>query len=396
MEWLYWLYWLLVISFFVYSFYLLHIPLPHDISDRSKLAIAEFLLRLSNEYLGDLIENVFGPEVRNKVTRFIMSVGFLIPTKPPAGITRKRVRVQGVSCITYQIEQSKNDGLLIFIHGGGWCVGEAKYYDDIMYQLCQRIGCNGLSIDYRLAPEHPFPAGLNDCHAVVLELCNNGLPDLPFNRKKVLISGDSAGGNLAAVVCQRMHREHNDVLLGQILIYPVTHVFNFTSASYQEYWKSYAGTALLNPKHMARWMLLYLGLDATKSNIKKVMNSQHVPLNLLEQKQYSSWLYHLNDRKQEKTVDSVLAEQFRKLGTNPDVSPMFGDTDGLPPALVLTAGYDVLKDEGIQYADKLKQSGVRTEWCHYPRAFHGLFNMPNSNDRVEMMQAVVDFAKGLL
>ena len=63
----------------------------------------------------------------------------------------------------------------------------------------------------------------------------------------------------------------------------------------------------------------------------------------MEQKQYSSWLYHLNDRKQEKTADSVLSEQFRKLGTNPDVSPMFGDTDGLPPALVLTAGYDVLK-----------------------------------------------------
>ncbi|EGT34460.1 hypothetical protein CAEBREN_05976 [Caenorhabditis brenneri] len=396
MEWLYWLYWLLVILFFGYSFYLLHIPLPHDISDRSKLAVAEFLLRLSNEYLGDLIENVFGPEVRNKVTRFIMGVGFLLPMRPPKSVKRRRTRVQGVSCITYEVEQSKNDGLLIFIHGGGWCVGEARYYDGIMYQLCQRIGCHGISIDYRLAPEHPFPAGLNDCYAVVSELCENGLPDLPFNKKKVLISGDSAGGNLAAVVCQRLHREEKNVLRGQILIYPVTHVFNFTSPSYQDYWKSYAGTALLNPKHMARWILLYLGLEATKVNIKKVMNSQHVLPEMAEQKQYSQWLYHLAERKQDKKVDNELAQQFLKLGTNPDVSPMFGDTDGLPPALVLTAGYDVLKDEGIQYANKLKQSGVRTEWYHYPRAFHGLFNMPNSKDRVEMMQSVVDFSNGLL
>lgn len=101
------------------------------------------------------------------------------------------------------------------------------------------------------------------------------LLDLPFNRKRVLISGDSAGGNLAAVVCQRLHREKKDILKGQILIYPVTHVFNFTSPSYQDYWKSYAGTALLNPKHMARWILLYLGIEASKNNIKKVMNSQH-------------------------------------------------------------------------------------------------------------------------
>ncbi|CAP39288.1 Protein CBG22774 [Caenorhabditis briggsae] len=392
MEWLSWLYWLLVILFFAYSFYLLHIPLPLDISDRSKLVVAEFLLRLSNEYLGDLVENVFGPEVRNKVTRFIMGVGFLVPMGPPKGVTKKRTRIQGVSCITYKVEESKNDGLLIFIHGGGWCVGEARYYDGIMYQLCRRIGCHGVSIDYRLAPEHPFPAGLNDCYAVVSELCENGLPDLPFNKKKVLISGDSAGGNLAAVVCQRLHRENRDVLRGQILIYPVTHVFNFTCPSYQDYWKSYAGTALLNPKHMARWMLLYLGMDATKSNIKKVMNSQHVLPELSEQKQYSEWLYHLNERKRDKPVDRELAEQFFKLGTNPDVSPMFGDTKGLPPALVLTAGYDILQDEGVQYANKLKQSGVRTIWQHFPRAFHGLFNMPNSEDRVDMMQAVVDFA----
>ncbi|CCD69037.1 Alpha/beta hydrolase fold-3 domain-containing protein [Caenorhabditis elegans] len=396
MEWLYWLYWLLVLLFFGYSFYLLHIPLPHDISDRSKLTIAEFLMRLSNEYLGDLIENVFGPEVRNKVTRFVMGVGFLIPTLPPKRMIRKRIRIQGVSCIAYEIEKPQNDGLLIFIHGGGWCVGEARYYDGIMYQLCEQIGCNGISIDYRLAPEHPFPAGLDDCHAVVSEVCTNGLLDLPFNRKRVLISGDSAGGNLAAVVCQRLHREKKDILKGQILIYPVTHVFNFTSPSYQDYWKSYAGTALLNPKHMARWILLYLGIEASKNNIKKVMNSQHALPELAEQKPYSQWLYHLNKRKPEKLVDQHLAKQFIKLGTNPDVSPVFGDTEGLPPALVLTAGYDVLKDEGIQYANKLKKSGVSTEWRHYPRAFHGLFNMPNSKDRNEMMKATVDFAKSVI
>ncbi|CAI2357913.1 unnamed protein product [Caenorhabditis sp. 36 PRJEB53466] len=396
MEWVHWLYWLLIFLFFAGSFYLLHIPLPHDISDRSKLAVAEFLLRLSNEYLGDLFENVFGATVRNKVTRFVMGIGFLIPMRPPKGITRKRARIAGVSCITYDIEKKQSDGILVFIHGGGWCVGEARYYDGIMYQLVEKIGCCAVSINYRLAPEHPFPAGLNDCSAVVNELHETGCETLQFNKRKILIGGDSAGGNLAAIVSQRLVQDKKDFVKGQILIYPVIHVFNFQSASYQDYWKTYAGTALLNPKHMARWILLYLGFEASKENIKKVMNSQHALPELADQKQYSRWLYHLKERKPEKKIDYELAEKFMKIGTNPDVSPLFGDTEGLPPALVLTAGYDVLKDEGIQYAEKLKSTGVRTEWHHFPRAFHGLFNMPNSVDRVEMMQVVVDFAKGLL
>uniref|UniRef100_A0A8R1DQ44 Alpha/beta hydrolase fold-3 domain-containing protein n=1 Tax=Caenorhabditis japonica TaxID=281687 RepID=A0A8R1DQ44_CAEJA len=395
MEFLHWLYWLTIFLFFAGSFYLLHIPLPHDISDRSKLAVAEFLLRLSNEYLGDLFENVFGAEIRNKVTRFIMGIGFLIPMKPPKGIIRTRTRIQKVSCITYDIDKKKSDGLIVFIHGGGWCVGESRYYDGIIYQLVEKIGCCAVSIDYRLAPEHPFPAGLDDCSAVVNELYNNGCPQLQFNNKKILIAGDSAGGNLAAVVCQRFQKDQKNVLMGQVLIYPVIHVFNFQSESYQDYWKKYAGTALLNPKHMARWILLYLGLDASKENIKKVMNSQHVTPEFAEEKQNSRWLYRIKEKKPEKKVDYELAEKFIKIGANPDVSPLFGNTEGLPPALVLTAGYDVLKDEGIQYAEKLKSSGVRTTWRHFPRAFHGLFNMPNSTHRTEMMQEVVDFANEL-
>ncbi|CAI5455859.1 unnamed protein product [Caenorhabditis angaria] len=395
-----WLYWILIFLFFAGSLFLLHIPLPHDISDRSKLAVAEFLLRMSNEYFGDLVENLFGSVVRNKLSRFILKIGFLMPPKEPMEIKRREVKIGGVPCITYEVANRKSDGLLVFIHGGGWCVGEAAYYDDCLYKMLLKLRMNGVSIDYRLAPEHPFPAGLDDCESVILSLYHNGCENLEFNRNKIIVQGDSAGGNLTATVCQRLHRKNEKFVKAQVLIYPVTHVFNFNSPSYQEYWKKYSGTALLNPKHMARWILLYLGLECNKKTIKKLLNSQHLDADFENSETYQELLHYdklpekfKNDHtvRARRDVDSELAAKFQKVATNPDCSPIFGDCHGLPPALVLTAGYDVLRDEGIQYAQKLENSGVKTKWIHFPRAYHGLFNMPNSEDRLEMMHEIVNF-----
>ncbi|CAB3400022.1 unnamed protein product [Caenorhabditis bovis] len=348
---------------------------------------------MSNEYLGDLIENLLGPVARNNLTRIIISIAYAIPQKPPKGITQKCCKIGGVDCTAYDIDKRKSDGLFVFIHGGGWCTGSTKYYHGILYQLVERMGIPAVSIDYRLAPEYQYPAGLDDCEAVLKELHYSGCDHLKYDKSKIILAGDSAGGNLTAALCYRLIQNNEQFIKAQVLIYPVTHMFNFHSPSYQEYWKKYAGTALLNPKHMARWCLLYLGIPATKENIKKLMNSQHLAEELESSTEFQNLIHYENlpnefkenhSIRNRKPIDKELAEKFMKVATNPEISPLFGITSDLPTTLVLTAGYDILRDEGIQYAQKLKESGVKTEWKHFPRAFH------------EMMNEVIQFTKELL
>ncbi|CAD6187406.1 unnamed protein product [Caenorhabditis auriculariae] len=397
-----WLYWLLIFLFFSGSLFLLHIPLPHDIADRKKLTVAEFLLRIFNEYVGDMLESVCGPERRNKLTRHVVAAGFILPQLPPDNIERKVCKLGGVKVITYNPESKKSDGVLVFIHGGGWATGRAKFYDSIMYELVNRLGVCAVSVEYRLAPENPYPAGLDDCEAVIWHLYRIGCEGLSFDKEKIVVVGDSAGGNLVAAVCQRIARQNEKFVKAQILIYPVIHVFNFSSPSYQEYYQKYGGTGLLNPRQMARWILFYLGIPATQDNIKKVTHNQHLEESYENSAKFEEMLgletlpdefteHYIPPKR--RAVDNELAKNFTKLGTNPEVSPIFGVTSDLPPALVITAGYDVLRDEGVQYVTRLRKFGVPTEWKHFPQGFHGLFNMPHSEEKNKMMIEVVNFAQ---
>lgn len=209
--------------------------------------------------------------------------------------------------------------ILVYFHGGGWVLGNLDSHDRVCRALAADTACVVIAVDYRLAPEHPFPAAVDDClaafkwvHTHAAEL--GGVPD------GVAVGGDSAGGNLAAVVCQLTRGEVARPAF-QLLVYPATDLSR-EAASYAEFGRGY-----LLPRETMVWFREHYVGDAEAAR-------------------------------------------------DPRVSPLLADdVSGLPPALVLTAGFDVLCDEGEAYAARMQAAGVDVVHRCYPMLTHGFFSM---------------------
>ena len=209
---------------------------------------------------------------------------------------------------------------LVYFHGGGWVIGSLETHDGSCRDLANRAGCVVVSVDYRLAPEHRYPAAAEDCFAATKWVAANA-GALGVDPKRIGIGGDSAGGNLTAVVAQLARDRRGPGLRHQLLIYPVTDA-DFSRPSYRENAEGY----LLSTKAM-EWF----------------------------------WDHYVPDRAQR---------------AEPYASPLRAkDLAGLPPAFVLTAEFDPLRDEGEAYAKRLQQAGVPTRLQRYDGAIHGFFAM---------------------
>ena len=214
------------------------------------------------------------------------------------------------------------DGLapcLVFFHGGGWVIGDLDSHDVACRKLADEGQLIVISVDYRLAPEHKFPAAVDDAIAATKWIAGNA-GQLGIDAGRLMVGGDSAGGNLAAVVAISARDGNGPAIAGQVLIYPATD-FAMTHPSHKE-----PETSILLTHTVIRWFRdHYLG-----------------------------------------TADG---EDWR-------ASPARIKTvAGLPPAYVLTAGADPLRDEGDEYAKRLKQAGVAVTYRHFPGQFHGFFTM---------------------
>ena len=203
-------------------------------------------------------------------------------------------------------------GTIVWFHGGGWCVGDLDGFDRVARQIANASGHVCLSVDYRLAPEHPQPAAVQDARAAVAWASGPGAEQLGTDPARVLVGGDSAGGNLAAVAA----RHHADALRAQILVYPATDA-RMAGDSYREH----AEFKALPADAMGFcWKTYLAGAD----------------------------------------------------GEDPDVSPLRAtDLAGLPPTFVAVAGYDVLRDDGLAYAQALRDAGVDVEVERYDDMPHG-------------------------
>jgi acetyl esterase len=210
--------------------------------------------------------------------------------------------------------------VLVWFHGGGWVIGDLETADNTARALTNAAGVVVVSVDYRLAPEHPFPAGLDDAVASVRWVAANAA-ELDVDGERLAVGGDSAGGNLAAVVCQQL-RDSGPPIRFQLLVYPVTDGL-LASPSVDENAEGYFLT-----KEAMIWFLDHY----------------------------------------------VAAEQRR----DPRVSPLFAGDEafaGLPPGLVITAEYDPLRDEGEAYAERLRAAGVDVAVRRYDGVIHGFFAM---------------------
>ena len=209
---------------------------------------------------------------------------------------------------------------LVFFHGGGWVVGDLESYDAMCRHLANAAGCAVVAVDYRLAPEHKFPAAVEDCVAATEWVAANGAA-LGVDAARLAVGGDSAGGNLAAVVSLVARDRGAPRLRAQLLLYPAVD-FAMSHASHQRFAEGH----LLTLATM-RWFA-------------------------------EAYLRGPQD-----------AADWR-------ASPLrAGDLSGLPRAYVLTAGCDPLCDEGAAYARRLEKSGVAVEHRHIPDQIHGFLLM---------------------
>ena len=261
-----------------------------------------------------------------------------------------------------------------------------------------------VSIDYKLAPEVTFPSPVIECEKVVKQIYEDEYRNLNIDRNKISIMGDSAGGNLSAVVCQRLLRAGSaHYVKSQILVYPATNFTDFQSPSYQYYENTYKGTGLLNPKIFARMVLVYLGIEANPKTIRLVNENKHVPKEIRESKEFKAITDHalLPSSFKEKDIytdpesphpDPKLSQLFAPFILNPDLNPIFGkNLEGLPEAMIITVGIDILRDEGILYGKRLESFDVPVKWFHYERAFHGILNMPKSGQRKRIIADITSF-----
>ena len=211
--------------------------------------------------------------------------------------------------------------VLVFFHGGGWVICDLDTHDGHCRSLCNGAGCVVVSADYRLAPEHKFPAAPEDCYAATQWVAAHAA-EINGDPARLAIGGDSAGGNLTAVVAQMARDGHGPTLLFQLLIYPATD-FTFTGSSLKDNADGY----FLTTEDM-HWF------------------SDH-------------YLRSAADRQ------------------NPLASPLLAaDLSKLPPALVITAEYDPLRDEGETYGQRLKEADVPVTISRYPGMIHGFFGFP--------------------
>ena len=221
------------------------------------------------------------------------------------------------------------DGLkpgLLFFHGGGFVVCDLDSHDATCRELANGSDCVVVSVDYRLAPEAKFPAAPEDCYAAT-EWVSQNAKALGVDANRIAVAGDSAGGNLAAVVAILARDRNGPKLVHQLLIYPVTDN-RFDTSSYKE-----NGVGYFLSSEMMKWF----------------------------------WHHYLESESD---------------GDNPLASPLrASNLRGLPDTTLLTAEFDPLRDEGRAYAERLEEAGVATSYTDYPGVFHGFFGMTEAIPR---------------
>jgi acetyl esterase len=224
--------------------------------------------------------------------------------------------------LTARVYRPEQDGAVptvVLFHGGGWVIGDLDTHDNMARSICRDGEAVVVSVDYRLAPEAPFPAAVEDALAatrwVASHLADFGGDD------RLAVAGDSAGGNLAAVVAQQLRDAGGPALAGQLLVYPAVDV----TGEYASRWENAEGYFLDLPT-MA-WFMDHYAADAA-------------------------------------------------LHEDPRISPLrHTDLSGLPPAVVVTAEYDPLRDEGEAYVEALRAAGVPVEVRRFDGMIHGFFDM---------------------
>jgi acetyl esterase len=278
-----------------------------------------------------------GPRL-DQVPLEVLRQGSAIPTiqwVPVASVVNRKIATPDgdLPVRIYHPRLDRQLPILVYFHGGGFVLGNLDTHDSVTRSLAVGADCIVISVDYRLAPEHRFPAAVDDCVAAV-RWVHLHAAEIGADPMRIALGGDSAGGNLATVVALRLRDEGDPALAGQLLVYPMTQLRAPIEGSMAAKGEGYFLTA----SGVAWFENLYIG------------DSGHA--------------------------------------SHPHASPLLArDLSGLPPALVITAEFDPLCDQGEAYASRLSEAGVATTHSRYAGAIHGFFGMPATIGRRAVAEA---------
>ncbi|XP_066290534.1 arylacetamide deacetylase-like [Branchiostoma lanceolatum] len=270
--------------------------------------------------------------------------------------------------VTVRLYQPKGRRLapgLLYFHGGGWAFVNLDQAEHFNQYIAIKTGAVVVHVDYRLAPEHKFPAPLEDCLQAT-EYFLQHAEDFDVDPSRIGVLGDSAGGNLAAAVALKLNRPEKKNLPRlkfQSLLYPALQALDFRTDSY----KRGDVIDILTIDMMTFYWCIYL--TGSYARHKDFSNNSHVSPELRKR------LYTLNGlRLKDNNLGLSLPDDMKDI-VNPYFAPLVANDDdlrGLPPTYILTCGYDVLRDDGIMYAKRLESVGVPVTHDHLEGAFHGI------------------------
>ncbi|XP_038070544.1 neutral cholesterol ester hydrolase 1-like [Patiria miniata] len=273
---------------------------------------------------------------------------------------------------------------IVYYHGGGFISGNLDTHHPITALLARRLNAVVVSIDYLLSPKYPFPAAIDDCTAATVWFLKH-LSEYNVDPARVALMGDSAGGNLAAAVSQRFTFDPKYLVLPkiklQILLYPCLQAFDFQTPSYQQN-GDYKTLLLDRPLMTFMWDSYLRGNKA--SYCEAMRTNSHTSAAAKRSQLVQKCLSHdlIPDEFKQKGYeapstdfgDESIYNEIKEVLLNPDYAPLMReDLRGLPEAYILTAQYDILRDDGIMYAKRLEEAGVPVTWKHYKTGFHAMF-----------------------
>ena len=261
-----------------------------------------------------LIDQVTPDLLRARIAQLIAGLNFPDLPKIPTRDTHIPGPAGNIPARIYSPETKAPAPVIVHFHGGGWVVGSLDTHDPFCRYLSELARAVIISVDYRLAPEHKFPAAIEDAEAATRWALDHAA-ELGGNPQRVFVSGDSAGGNLAAAVAQLLAEKAG--LRGQILLFPITDATPEKYPSYEQNAKGYG----LERANMEWFLNQYLGGQASRNDLRAA---------------------------------PILAKDLGKL----------------PPALIMTGEYDVLRDEGMVYAARLREAGVDVTHFHFSEMHH--------------------------
>ncbi|WXG44912.1 MAG: alpha/beta hydrolase [Promethearchaeati archaeon SRVP18_Atabeyarchaeia-1] len=269
-----------------------------------------------------------------KAARDMMDAGIkMIAGKPEKVSKVEDLKIPGpagqIPVRVYTPEGKGPFPVFVYYHGGGFVIGNVPQSDNFCRGVANRAACVVVSVEYRLAPEHKYPAAVDDSYTTTKWVSKNA-DRINGDPHRIAVGGDSAGGNLAAVVSLKARDEGEKFPIYQVLIYPATDLTGTSTVSRNEFAEGY---------FLTKADMLWFG------------------------------------------------EQYFKKGQDPRVpyaSPLLApDVDKLPPALIITAGFDPLRDEGEAYGERLKKAGVPAKVSRYAGMIHGFTSMDGAIDKAK-------------